>query len=166
MAIWLMSDTKDKILLVGIGNYGRQDDGLGWCFLDEVQNRLGDKFDYDYKYQLNIEDAAQIAEVSKIIFVDAFAKDLENGFQVQRCEMQDTYEFTTHALNPGVIISLCKKLYNAEPDAFVITIQGVNWELSEGLSKNADHNLKKAVEYFINNIDQFEYTESYLKQLA
>lgn len=161
-----MSDTKNKTLVVGIGNYGRQDDGLGWCFLDEIRNRLGDRFDYDYKYQLNIEDAAQVAEVNKVIFIDAFAKKLENGFQVQKCEMQDSYEFTTHALNPGVIMSLCKRLYDIEPEAFVITIKGEEWGLQEGLSDKAKRNLDKAVEYFLQNSDQFQPSSSFNKQMV
>ncbi|MEN8251833.1 MAG: hydrogenase maturation protease [Bacteroidota bacterium] len=152
-----MSDIKNKALLIGIGNCGRRDDGLGWAFLDEISKCLGDKYDYDYKYQLNIEDAELISEVDTVVFIDAFSGELENGFAIEECEPVDSFEFTTHALSPGVVVSLCKSLYNAEPNAYVIKINGEGWELCEGLTKNAQDNLKKALDCFFENPDLFGY---------
>ena len=60
----------------------------------------------------------------------------------------DSFEFTTHALSPGVIVSLCKNLYDSEPDAYVLKIQGSEWELKDGLSPTAKENFKKALEFF------------------
>ena len=51
-----MKKSDYKTIILGIGNNGRQDDGLGWAFLDflEEQNTT---IDLEYRYQLQIEDA-------------------------------------------------------------------------------------------------------------
>ena len=137
-----------KMLLIGIGNCSRRDDGLGWAFLDDIKKRKVPGVELIYKYQLNIEDAEMITEANTIIFIDAFSGELANGFSFEKCLPIDSFEFTTHALNPGVIVSLCKNLYDIEPDAYVLKIQGAEWELKDGLSPTAKENFKKALEFF------------------
>lgn len=139
-----------KMLLIGIGNCSRRDDGLGWAFLDDIKNRKVPDVELVYKYQLNIEDAEMISETDTIIFIDAFSGELENGYSFEKCMPLDSFEFTTHALSPGVIVSLCKNLYDIESDAFVLKIQGNEWELKDGLSPSAEINLQKALSFFIN----------------
>lgn len=139
-----------KMLLIGIGNCSRRDDGLGWAFLDDVKKKLPPNIELIYKYQLNIEDAELISKADRVLFIDAFSGKLENGFKYEKCLPLDSFEFTTHALSPGVIVSLCKNLYDWEPDASVLKIQGSEWELKDGLSKLAEINLQKALVFFIN----------------
>ena len=141
------------MLLIGIGNSSRRDDGLGWAFLDEIKKRKIPGDELIYKYQLNIEDAEMISEADTIIFIDAYSGELENGFSFEKCKPIDSFEFTTHSLNPGVIVSLCQNLYDVEPEAYVLKIQGKQWELKEGLSIQAQKNLDKAINYFLNNIE-------------
>lgn len=141
------------MLLIGIGNSSRRDDGLGWAFLDEIKKRKVPGDELIYKYQLNIEDAEMISEADTIIFIDAYSGELENGFSFEECLPIDSFEFTTHALSPGVIVSLCKNLYDAEPNAFVLKIQGAEWGLKKGLSKLSIRNLQNALNYFLKNID-------------
>jgi hydrogenase maturation protease len=137
-----------KVLLIGIGNCSRRDDGLGWAFLDKIKKKLPGSVELIYKYQLNIEDAELITETNTVIFIDAFSGVLENGFSFEKCLPVDSFEFTTHALSPGVIVSLCKNLYDSEPNAYVLKIQGTEWELKDGLSPLAETNLKKALKFF------------------
>jgi hydrogenase maturation protease len=142
-----------EMLLIGIGNSSRRDDGLGWAFLDEIKKMDLEDVELIYKYQLNIEDAEMITEADKIIFVDAFSGDLKNGYSFEKCMPVDSFEFTTHALSPGVIVSLCQNLYDIKPNAFVLKIQGKEWELKKGLSKSADTNLRNALDYYLKKIN-------------
>ena len=141
------------MLLIGIGNCSRRDDGLGWAFLDRIKKKLPAGVELIYKYQLNIEDAEMISETDTVIFIDAFSGKLKTGFSFDKCLPADSFEFTTHALSPGVIVSLCKNLYDTKPDAFILKIQGTEWELKDGLSQPAERNLQKAFEFFVNEVD-------------
>jgi Ni,Fe-hydrogenase maturation factor len=60
----------DRTIILGIGNNGRQDDGLGWLFLDSLKD-LESKLTLEYRYQLQIEDAELISNYKTVIFVDA-----------------------------------------------------------------------------------------------
>lgn len=142
-----MKNLDNKILALGIGNTGRQDDGLGWLFLDflKVQNTT---FDIEYRYQLQIEDAELLSGYDEVIFVDATKEETNAGFFLKPCQASDKYSFSTHALVPEAILYLTNKLYDHNPQSSIFGIQGYEWELKIGLSKKANENLDKAKNYF------------------
>ena len=141
----------DKTIVLGIGNNGRQDDGLGWMFLDFLEEQNAN-IDIEYRYQLQIEDADLISNYNRVIFVDATKEDTDDGFYLKPCLPSEAYSFSTHALNPETILYLSKKLYNHSPDASIFAIQGYDWELQIGLSEKGTANLDKAKKYFEDTI--------------
>lgn len=141
----------DKTIVLGIGNNGRQDDGLGWMFLDFLEEQ-NSNIDIEYRYQLQIEDADLISNYNTVIFVDATKEDTEDGFYLKPCQPSEAYSFSTHALNPETILYLSQKLYNHSPDASIFAIQGYDWELKIGLSDQGMANLIKAKKYFKDNV--------------
>ena len=141
-----LNQTK-KTLLIGIGNYGRADDALGWKFLDEF-SALEDLYDFEYRYQLQIEDAELVSKYEKVIFVDASHQQLEKGFSFYSCLPAPTSAFTTHQLNPETVLWLAGELFDDSPKGYVMAIGGIQWKLHYGLSNQAKRNFKKAVAYF------------------
>ncbi len=144
-----MNDTNQtkKTLVIGIGNYGRSDDALGWKFIDEfaVQSNL---FDIEYRYQLQIEDAELVSQYEKVIFVDASHTPVEGGFSFYRCHPVPTSNFTTHQLKPETVIWLAGQLFSAPFEAYVMAISGVTWDLKFGLSAKATDNFNDAINHF------------------
>ncbi len=136
-----------KVLVVGIGNCGRSDDGLGWAFLDELDTRKA-TVTLAYRYQLQIEDAEKISHHPVTIFVDASHEVLPDGFRWQKCKPTGNFSFSTHALAPEAITGLCRQLYGATPQVYILAIQGHEWGLGEGLSPGAQQNLLKALNFF------------------
>jgi len=137
----------DNIIVLGIGNNGRQDDGLGWMFLDFLEEQNSD-IDIEYRYQLQIEDADLISNYETVIFVDATKEETEEGFYLEPCHPSEKYSFSTHALAPETVLYLSDKLYDHNPDASIFAIQGYDWELMIGLSEKGTINLDKAIKYF------------------
>ena len=137
----------DKTIVLGIGNNGRQDDGLGWMFLDFLDEK-DLKIDIEYRYQLQIEDADLISNYDRVFFVDATKEETEDGFYLKPCYPSEEYSFSTHALNPETILYLSQKIYNHKPEASIFAIQGFDWELKIGLSEKGTANLEKAKKYF------------------
>lgn len=135
-------------LLIGIGNSSRADDGLGWSFLEAVENEPGFEGDIEYRYQLQVEDAALMANYALVIIVDAFQGRLAEGFQWQACRPAPQFEFTTHALAPASVLFLCRDLYGATPTTYLLAIEGAEWGLKEGLSPSALANLNAALVSF------------------
>ncbi|MDX2249475.1 MAG: hydrogenase maturation protease [Bacteroidia bacterium] len=137
-----------KHLLVAIGNSGRQDDGLGWAFADEVSRQRLFDGELHYRYQLQVEDAEMLSCADKVIFVDAFKGELAEGYCWTKIKPAAVFEFSTHALSPESVLYLSRDLYDSEPEAWVLLIEGKQWELAQELSERAAGNLKEALNYF------------------
>ena len=135
-------------LVFGIGNSGRSDDGLGWAFLDRLQKETALGGQLEYRYQLQVEDAALISGVDRVIFIDSYRGDLPNGFQWTPCEPMKEFAFTTHVLPPGAVLSLCRDLYGKSPRADTLMVQGACWDLQIGMSPEAERHLENALQFF------------------
>lgn len=142
-------EVSNKVLLIGIGNSGRGDDGLGWKFTDMLKRYKFDFLDYEYRYQLQVEDTLLISRYSEVIFADASHEVLENGFEVKSCIPANHYFFSSHIQSPETILYLANDLYDKQPAAYTVAISGLYWELKTSLSKEAKKNLQSAIAFFL-----------------
>ena len=138
----------NKVLFIGIGNCGRGDDGLGWEFTDRLKRYDCHFLDYEYRYQLQIEDTVLIARYDTVIFADASRAELEHGFEIEKCSAANHYFFSSHIQSPETILYLANDLYNKQPEAYTVAIAGNYWELETSLSKIAEENLQSAFTFF------------------
>jgi len=133
-----------RILVLGYGNPGRQDDGLGPAAAAGVE-RLGwpnlTAFD---NYQLNIEDAMDVAEHDVVWFVDA-AKAGPSPYFIRRVSPSPTIDFTSHIVRPEVILAIAQQVYGGAPQAFMLGIRGYAFEFIEALTPRASDNLRVAL---------------------
>jgi hypothetical protein len=63
-------------------------------------------------------------------------------------------------LCPETVLFLTNNLYQHRPKAFILGIQGYNWELELGLSEKAKINLYKAEEFLFKYITIYNNIES------
>jgi hydrogenase maturation protease len=135
-------------LLIAIGNSARGDDGLGWALLDALQEKEDFRGGGQARYQLNVEDAELLQNHPVVLFADATVEDLPQGILLERVQPTNDLTFTTHALSPGAVLFLCEELYGHRPEAWVLKMQGYQWELGDGLSREAMDNLERAIALF------------------
>jgi hydrogenase maturation protease len=135
-------------LIFGIGNCGRSDDGLGWAFLDRISAEAGFSSPVEYRYQLQVEDAALAERMQRVIFIDSYNGQLPGGFRWQRCEASEDFQFTTHVLPPRGVMHYCQALYGKAPRADILAIAGYEWGLRNSLSAAACQNLENALLFF------------------
>jgi hydrogenase maturation protease len=140
-----------KTLLIGIGNKGRGDDGLGWAFADRLK---GDgRVDVVYRYQLQVEDAELISRYARVWFVDASHQAMDNGYSCERLRGEGRFTYTTHALHPGAVLQLCHQLFGQRPDALLLGISGEDFELGHGMSPAAKQHLDVAFGFFLKRME-------------
>lgn len=139
----------DNIIIIGIGNNTRQDDGLGWSFLKTLENEGFRTDNLVYKYQLMVEDSELISEFKSVIFVDAYKSVLKSGFSLKPIYPSEKVSFSTHSVPPNQILNLCESIYAKNPNAYLLKIQGYKWDIGVEMSKQAKTNLKNAFTYFI-----------------
>jgi len=132
-------------LIYGIGNIGRQDDGLGWAFIDWLEaHGLCPQAELRRHYQLQLEDAELISHKQRVLFVDASIEAELDAFALRRVEPRLDYSFTSHAISIASIVATCRACFGHTPEVYVLAIRGYEWELQVGLSAPARLNLQAA----------------------
>lgn len=133
------------LLLLGIGNQSRGDDGLGWALLDAVAPFCPPESILEYRYQLMVEDADLLQSFTRVLFIDASHEPAPAGAVLQPCYPLEESFISTHRLEPGGVLYLAKSLYGCEPEAYVLALQGYQWELGDELSEAARGNLEEGI---------------------
>jgi hydrogenase maturation protease len=136
--------TPPKILVLGYGNPGRQDDGLGPAAAGAISRIGWPNITTVDDYQLNIEDALEIASHDLVWFVDA-AKTGQAPFSVQDVLPNPTTEFTSHLLRPAALLAMAQIYCNRAPPAFMLAIRGYAFEFVESLTPGGQENLRAAL---------------------
>ncbi len=134
-----------KVLLIGYGNPGRLDDGLGPALAEAIEKKRLDGVTVDSDYQLVVEDAAQAAGYDVVVFADAAVKGRE-PFSFARIEPQGTeLSFSSHSCEPGAVLAMARDMFNGDPRGYALGIRGYEFnEFGERLSPRARENLEAA----------------------
>lgn len=152
-----MSQAQGKVLVIGYGNPGRLDDGLGPSLAGRLEKLSLSGITVDADYQLNVEDAAAVAEHDTVIFVDA-ATVGEEPFFFERVFPTPGLGFSSHSVSPGALLALAQELFQKKTEAWILGIRGYSFnEFGERLSLRAQANLEKAAEFLENTLRQRVY---------
>jgi hydrogenase maturation protease len=143
-----MTPLHGKVLLIGYGNPGRLDDGLGPALAAAVRQMELERVTVESCYQLAVEHAEQAAHYDVVVFADA-AVDGAEPFRWERLEPTMDVAFTTHSVAPAAILGLAQHLFQATTDGYVLGIRGYEFDdFGEQLSPLAQDNLAAAVQFF------------------
>ena len=133
-----------RLLLFGYGNDLRGDDGFGPVvaerFSAEAEKRLGTGTAYSLGVitgiQLLPEHADDIADADRVVFVDA-AVDIDPGtIREYRVEPDDAeVPPLGHQHGPGGLLAYARALYDARPEAHVVSVGALTFETGEPLSE-------------------------------
>ena len=149
-----------SVLLIGYGNPGRLDDGLGPQLAMELGGRGIPGLTVDSDYQLTVEDADNVARHEVAVFADAAAAGSE-PFYFRRVAPGGSSGIGSHSVEPAEVLALSQTLFNRLPEAYVLGIRGYAFnEFGEGLSDRARANLEKAATFIDRVIRDGRFAES------
>ena len=137
----------DKVLLIGFGNPGRCDDGLGPALAEAVERLRIPHVTVEADYQLNVEDAAVVSEHDVVVFADADTSGPEPlGFQ--RIEPVRALSFSSHSVRPQALLALAADLFSKQVPGYLLGIRGYEFnQYAERLSSRAKTNLEAAIRF-------------------
>lgn len=137
------------ILVIGYGNPGRLDDGLGPAFAERIRALGLPGVDVESNYQLNIEDAELVSRYGAVVFADA-SVDATEPFEFAPLEKQaPMVGFSSHSISAPSLMGLAAELFGANPEAYAMAIRGYDFDdFGETLSEGAHGNLACAVAFF------------------
>jgi hydrogenase maturation protease len=154
-----MGERTGRILLIGYGNPGRLDDGLGPALAAEVE-RLGlPEVTVDSDYQLTVEDAGAVAQHDVVIFADAAVRGPE-PFGFERIEPRSAVSFSSHSVEPAAVLALARDLFGSRARGYCLGIRGYEFnEYQERLSERARANLASAVSFIASALRTGDFGE-------
>ena len=136
-----------RILLIGYGNPGRGDDGLGPALAARIEALALPGLTVDIDYQLTVDHAALIAAHDLVIFADA-AIGLGRPFRFDPLTASPPESLGSHQVSPQAALALAALLFGRAPTAHVLAIAGEAFgEVHEGLSLPARRNLDLAAHH-------------------
>jgi len=139
------NSAKYRILIIGFGNPGRLDDGLGPAFAEGIQSLSLPDVTVDADYQLTVEDAMTIAEHDVVIFADAAVSGTEPFFFLP-VEPSNHLSFSTHSISPESLLGLVHDMFDSRSVGYKLGIRGYDFnEFGERLSSKASRNLDEAL---------------------
>ena len=138
---------KKRILVIGYGNPGRGDDGLGPAIATRLEALQIPSLSVESDYQLSIEHAALAAEHDIVVFADA-ARDAEGLFYFRPVAPGPAGTLGLHSVTPAEVLFLARSCFNASPQGFLLGMHAPNLDrFEEGLSPRARQALEAALEF-------------------
>jgi hydrogenase maturation protease len=136
-------------IVIGYGNPDREDDGVAWHILADLNARLGypvpdlyaegfepqgNQIDFMFRLQLMPELAETLAGYDRACFVDAHTGAVpEEVHMVAVNPLFQTSPFTHH-MTPDTCLSLSKALYGKSPSAVRVSVRGYQFGFANTLS--------------------------------
>ena len=99
-----MNAPNGRIMLIGYGNPGRMDDGLGPALVKELEKLNLPGLDVEADYQLVVEDAELISRYDSVVFADAEI-DCQTPFSFKEIQPENTLSFTSHSMTPQTVLA-------------------------------------------------------------
>ncbi len=163
------------VLIVAYGNLSRRDDGVAFHIVRRLREELGLPepenapgegasvlaSDSDYAewserlavacmHQLAPEMVEMLSEHDVVVFVDAHVAGA--GWQpVEWRALEPTYHsgMVSHHLKPETVLALCRSLYGRNPQGYVLSVEGTDFDFGETLSPGTAALLGEAVRHVL-----------------
>ena len=138
------------ILIIGYGNPLRGDDGVGWRVAEAAAELLPDPPVTVLTVQLLTPELADpISRAERLILIDA-AADGEAG--EVRCfpiaadsAAAASLAIGTHEVTLDRLLGMATELFGRCPPAYMVTVAGESFEVSEGLTETVEAAVPEAV---------------------
>jgi hydrogenase maturation protease len=133
------SDTpRPSILIIGLGNALRSDDGIGWRVVTDVRANLdAETIEVIECQELAPEMADKIRGAALVIFVDAAIEGIPGEVRHQRLNAphaRSAKQVFAHGRTPEALVALAAELYAATPEVHLFTVSGSSFRYGEEFS--------------------------------
>jgi hydrogenase maturation protease len=149
----LNGDKLKKVLVIGIGNPLRSDDGVGPYIADCIEAKGLSGVKVWVTQQLNIEDLERMLEFNRVILADASLEGPLLDFHpvVKSAGSQLS---SSHHLSAEMFVNLASSIYNKELHMHLCSLKGNNFEVGDKISPNVLQRAQEAVELICCSLSQ------------
>jgi len=139
----------NRVLVIGYGNPGRLDDGLGPTCAESIERMRIPGVSVDADYQLTVETACAAAQHEYVVFADA-SVGCPEPFVFRPVHPAGQGTFSTHLVEPEDVMALARDLFRAGTKGYTLGIRGYEFDaFGEILSAKASDNLAAALRFIV-----------------
>ncbi|MGD8563466.1 MAG: hydrogenase maturation protease [Desulfarculaceae bacterium] len=132
--------------IVGYGNRGRRDDGVGPWVVERLNRLLPSCQGVRLlaRTQLEPDLLEEMGQAKALILLDASAVPLQGGISWTRIHTEEARApFLIHSLNPASLLGLMGLMQQRPPATWLVSIQGGEFGLGEGLSRATEQRARR-----------------------
>jgi hydrogenase maturation protease len=133
----MASKNEPRILIIGLGNPLRSDDGLGWRAAQELSRmNLPQPIQIITQPQLTPELSLAASQADLVVFIDASQADAPGKI---RCEpVVPAFErgAFSHELSPSGVLGLAEELYGTAAQGYLVSMGAKCFDHGERLSES------------------------------
>ena len=142
-----MSNPLPKVLLIGYGNPGRLDDGLGPALAARIETLALKGITVEADYQLAVENAFDVSRHDIVIFADAAVRG-KAPFFFKKIHPRPPMGLKSHSVSAETVLFFAERLFHSRVRAYVLGIRGYEFNgYDERLSERAEKNLDEAFQF-------------------
>ena len=140
----------DRVKIIGMGNEDRQDDGIGIVIAQRMKAIVPPGVTVKIARREALELLDFWKNANKVMVIDAVNGGGMVGkvyrFSVDKeplpCEFSN---YSTHSFSLDQVIELAKNLDQLPPELIIFGIQGKNFQVGRGISKELERNIERVV---------------------
>jgi len=138
-----------KLLVIGYGNPSRNDDGVGWFVVEQLQAAGLSGVELQTAHQLEVDHADTIGKFDTVVFVDAAVPQAPE--RVNRTVVKPRLQGhpVAHYLTPADLLALTSSLYGQEPRAILFSVRGHDFNFGTSLSPATEHAAQNVVDEIV-----------------
>lgn len=149
-----------RTIIIGLGNIDRADDGVALEIINLLRierglrpledghagiEPLGEKTDVLCLMQLVPEIMETLVHYDRVIFVDAHVAENLDDLHCARVHPEHVQSPFTHHMTPSSLLAFLHILYGHEPEAYLLSVKGHDFDFKRGLSPATGSLLPSAV---------------------
>lgn len=153
-----------KVLLLGYGNPGRGDDGLGPLLVERLEQHCQALADTELQLgfltsmQLEPEHVLDLEGQDRVLLIDA-GMGTPAPFSLEQVQPFRDDSFSTHALSPRTLLAIYRDTLGKEPPpTFLLTVRGEGFSLGAPFSSEVLGRLDLAFDFVASLLGQTDST--------
>ncbi len=146
-------DPREDILVIGVGNTLREDDGVGVHLVRKLRESFSDRLNSLEVYEPDILLAEQMAEYAEALIIDAMIVKDGAPFNLiplsPAKSMLPTSGFVSHSFDWGAVLKMAEDLFGKTLKATLLGVSARSFGISETISPFCLTNAQKAFDYLM-----------------
>ncbi len=145
-------ESRKDLLVIGVGNTLREDDGVGIYLVNRLNNHFSFRLNCMEVYEPDVILAQKIAEFENLLIIDAMIMDNDSPFKLISVEPAKSFApsgFVTHIFDWSIILAMSNEFFGNAPKSEILGVSAFYFGFSESISPSCNDNAEKTFDFLV-----------------